>query len=133
LTAQTAQTSPFNFNASTTQPATTTGSIFGATTNTQSPISANKPFGSTGFGSTGLNTSLSTGFGASATTTTGTTGGIFGSITSPATQKTGFGTTGTTNTFGGFGSTTTPATQTTGKYILSMPKLIFYLLLSFSN
>jgi len=59
LTAQPAQTSPFNFNASTTQPATTTGSIFGATTNTQSPISANKPFGSTGFGSTGLNTSLS--------------------------------------------------------------------------
>lgn len=91
------QSSPFSFNAQpATAPAATT-SIFGSST--ASPLSANKPFGATGFGSG----TTSTGFGAAATTTP-TSGGIFGSTAA----KPAFGATTTTTTsgFGGFGATT---------------------------
>lgn len=118
-TATTTTTQPaFTFGGGTTQTATTTPSIFGQT-QTQSPLTASRPFGSTlggGFGST--TTPTSTGFGA-ATSTTAQSGGIFGSPAAQPQQNTTFGGLGGTSTlgggggFGGFGSTQTQTATST--------------------
>ena len=104
-----------------TQPATTTTpSIFGQA-QTQSPLTASRPFGSTlggggvggGFGAT--TTPTSTGFGA-----TSQSGGIFGSPAPQQQQNTSFGGQNTSlgnsalgGGFGGFGSTQTQAAAST--------------------
>lgn len=108
-TSTTTQSSPFSFNSQPAAATTTTPSLFGSSTTatTQSPLSAAKPFGSTGFGSSLTGSTTTGGFG-STTATQPATGGIFGST--PA--KPAFGGSTTTTGFGGFGSTTT-ATQPT--------------------